>query len=193
MDSKSTVDEALEKNKGRWFYYVPFALRRNEWDDWEAKIKQRYPIQWFFRMTLYRFFNRLIYKIRHDLYYYIKDYFYPHNVIKLRSLPRSYSDPDLLIEHAVVQLFVDYVENSNNWILCDIDEEIKKFQDDTGREWLEHYRVDFERLKEVYYWAKNEFLVEEPDFVSVKRDKEIEDRTTKMLSTIIELRGHLWD
>jgi hypothetical protein len=45
-----------------------------------------------------------------DGYYFVKDFFSPHNVIKLTHLPQSWRDVDCKMFHAVFQLLVNFVE-----------------------------------------------------------------------------------
>ena len=45
-----------------------------------------------------------------DIFYLVKDFFSPHNVIKITHLPRSWNDVDCKMFHAVFQLLVDFVE-----------------------------------------------------------------------------------
>lgn len=42
------------------------------------------------------------------MYYRIKDFLFPWNVIKLKKLPRSWCDVDGRMEHAIMQLLVDF-------------------------------------------------------------------------------------
>lgn len=41
---------------------------------------------------------------------YVRDLLFPNNVIKLRELPRSWTDRDTLLFHAAFQVLVDFVE-----------------------------------------------------------------------------------
>lgn len=55
-----------------------------------------------------------VYEVRvnifHPYYYPIRDYFFPHNVLRIRNTPRSWNDRSERVIHTVFSMLCDFVE-----------------------------------------------------------------------------------
>ena len=63
----------------------------------------------------------------------VHDWFFPWNVIKIKTLSRNFHDRDTVILHANFQILTDFVEqelfSNHHEILVDVEREIKTLQD----------------------------------------------------------------
>ena len=102
----------------------------------------------------------------------IHDIFLPWNVIKIKTLPRSWIDRDEVLLHASFQILVDYVEGEDPFGVCgwdnspDIAKEIKDLYN-----W---WKVERKRTGPPWHWE--EWTVEDQ----------------QMLHRLIDIREHLW-
>lgn len=83
------------------------------WEDWEKKTKAKHPIQFFFRKKIPQFYKRTLYTLR-TLPLTLKQLlFKPANQITIRSFNRvGFYEADTKLTTIMVQIFLDYVENS---------------------------------------------------------------------------------
>lgn len=67
------------------------------------------------KKSLYRRIKRWyrMRKLRRSFWLRIKNYFFPHNVLKLRNCPRGWMDRSEQFPHAVFSLICDFVEKEN--------------------------------------------------------------------------------
>ena len=103
--------------------------------DWEKELRLR----WYRRPNLLRRVRRWF----HDL-------FHPHNVLKIGTLPRSWSDTDYKMYHAVFQLFVNFIEKEKPFQYVDYD------YDEVHR----HVR---DEMVELYSWWMTDPLAQNDD------------------------------
>ena len=64
-----------------------------------------------------------IYRAVYNNYYYaVKDFFFPHNVIKMKALPRRWTDRCEVLIHAPFQVLCDFVEHEHPFEIetCDV-------------------------------------------------------------------------
>lgn len=189
-----SLNQIIKENEKRWFYKVPFALEFHEWDIFEETIKNKFPIQFFFRNTLPRKYGRLRQRLS-DSYYEVRAFFFPYNVLRIPSLPRTWSDRDEVLLHTCFQILIDYVEKEDTWILSDIDKEIEKEEaDEYNIGWHRQHKENHLKLRELYFWGKNDLprLYEITSNMSYKEEQEFEKEITNKLKTLVELRGYLW-
>lgn len=64
---------------------------------------------WFFEAR-YSFVRKYVY----PWYYPIKDFFFPHNVLKLRNCPRCWTDRSERLVHAIFSMLCDFVEKEKD-------------------------------------------------------------------------------
>jgi len=115
---------------GRW-YLTPFALGWCEWDQWDAHIKARHPIQHFFRETVCDFFYfkfKRFSRWKHEVYCKL---FRPANILKFPDLSVSWVDKSTMIEASIEKCLIDFVEKEDpftllNWEWNDAHVEAKK-------------------------------------------------------------------
>jgi len=115
----------------------------------------------------YGLFTALKYMLpsKPNVYYKIRDWFFPYNVVKVKTLPKSWCDRDELMYHAVFQILVDFVEKECKGTLkiYDLEEERKSIHTRCGTEFIEgqlkFYKesndINDEMMK-LYNWWKNE-------------------------------------
>jgi len=164
----------------------PFTLRWDmegecPWRKWHKFAKRRYPVRYFLSESLPHFWEYTIRWKMRDWYYGIKNWFFPWNVVKIKTLPRSWCDNDTRLLHLCFLMLTDWVEK----------EEPYEFHS-TREEYIKSYtwdgKVDWERVKgrdtlhELYAWWKSYQDTDDGDY-------ELEQQK---LHTLIRLRGHLW-
>lgn len=189
-----TLEEAIESNKYRLWYKRPLALEWGEWENFEAFLHRKYPVQFFFRSSVPRFLRRLRQKMK-DYYYEIRCYFYPYNILRIRSLPRTWVDRDELLLHAAFQILIDYVEKEDTWILEDLDKAIEEEEkNEWNPGWHRHHKENHLKLRELYYCGKNTLprLDDIKSEMSLKQEDELYEEISKKLTSLMELRGYLW-
>jgi hypothetical protein len=77
-----------------------------------------------------------------DMVYKVKCFIHPHNVIKIRSLTSEWHDKDTILEEAMFQLLVDYVEKEKCFDTIDWD------SDDFNKKISETIRGIYKYVKE---------------------------------------------
>src|SRR5437867_2539271 len=90
------------------FYKIPAWLGHEEWQKWKIQTAKNYPVQYFLRETAPHFISSLKRKVN-NLFYWIKCLFKPYNVLKIKTLPRSWIDEDVLLLHvsfAILERFM---------------------------------------------------------------------------------------
>ena len=99
----------------------------------------------------------------------IKDYFWPHNVIRIKTLPRWWNDRDTVLVHCIAQILNDYFEQEKpfEWFQLEPDSPRHELLDIS--KWLN------ENLDKLYI-----------------NDKEQQKLLTQKLTRVIELRDYLW-
>ena len=133
------------------------------------------------------------YKKYYSLKIFIKDLIYPHNVLKISGLKRSWVDTDYKMLYAMRQLLIDFVENENPTKPEDYEPDIHV--DINGKE-IDYSLTQIEDSKkvyELYYWFKDlpkkiEQSWELSHEESILFDKEIEEK----LIELIKIRKNLW-
>lgn len=142
-----------------------------------------------------RLYNKLYYKAE-CLYYYVKDYFWPHNVVKCQSLPRSWNDRDERILHCCFQILTDFIEQEQPWWMKENWTSIKNSMD-------AEYADEVSQLKRLYYWWKfvyvkkyleqEEIFLKETDIVKLYEQEMLfyNEETNKAIE-ILQLRKYLW-
>lgn len=83
------------------------------WESWEAKIKKICPIQHWFRDTVYDWLHYWFVFYPRQKKYELRDFFNPHNIWKIKTLKKSYCDPQEKLIHGIfyaVDLYLDECE-----------------------------------------------------------------------------------
>lgn len=98
-------------------------------------------------ITLKDVFKDLRPRIIHDIWYKIKcKFFHPYNVVKIESLPCTWSDRDTILAHAMMQILKDFV----------IKEKIDEMIDwDSDRA----HRAARNKMDEILNWWENTYLI----------------------------------
>jgi len=120
-------------------YLMPYALKMNdgeltndlpmfsEWRKFKSIIKKKYPIQSFFRETVYDFLHFEWYKIR-ERYWSVKRYIFPRHRWLTKQIPTDWQDKRTLIVDILYMMVVHYIEGEKaleNVALDDTEEHIK--------------------------------------------------------------------
>lgn len=193
---------------GIHLYRTPLALKSDwfglnkqnglSWEQWEKRVKKVCPLQFWIRNDFITWWHVLFMRFG-DLKYNIKCYFFPYNVIKINTLPRTWSDEDKLLVHgmfAVLERFfsqnpekiVDYKEKpySEFW------EEINEVWDWWQKREERQKKIDEENEKayKVRMLGKRKFksAYSKLEKLEMKFDKQ----EAEMLNKIIKWRKYLW-
>ena len=86
-----------------------FAATSSDWKEIRKWQRENYPVRVFIWLTVPSYFR--VKKMRlNDLYYTVRSWFLPFNVIKIPTLPRTYQEPFDVLLHGSFQVLVDFVE-----------------------------------------------------------------------------------
>jgi hypothetical protein len=134
--------------------------KRAELRQWWKLFKSRVEV-YGIRYTIWNEI-KIFYPFRKmdNLYWYIHYIFNPFNVVKIKSLPRSYTDKDEVMLHANFQLLVNYIEEEKPFQYGPWEDEHKP-----------EYAVAGKDLQELYAWWKaREKRIDPFDKMTVHRD-----------------------
>ena len=148
--------------------------------------------------------NLLLRKLRDKIYYYKCKFFHPYNVIKLKSLPPTWTDKDYILEQCIETIFKDFIEKEKPFEHFDTEKshnkkewrEINKIYD-----WLTVIKPNLEKnidlaLDAWYDTIDKENMLLGGDKGLLKKhtelEKDLEKQKTEIYKRIIELRGHYW-
>jgi hypothetical protein len=153
-------------------YSNPDALTWEEWESWEQETRRKYPVQYFFRRALPRFWRRSWQQYIHEPIYFAKCWLWRrHNIVVCRDLPVTWMDRDHILLHANFQVLKDFVEKEKPFEHFDTENSHNK------EGWLE--------VKRLYdWWEQRRLLKDEPD--------DQYDIDNSMLTRLIAVRKHLW-
>ena len=145
-----------------------------------------------------------------NLYYSVRDFFFPWNVIKLRGLTRSWHDTDERMEHAIMQLLSDFFDGEQPFHNCEYE---KNPSIARHKELLLERREDmdpekyaaFETLLDILEWHRNGGLRVTGEGVflagmtsgqsfdeSMALGKAHRDQTDEKLTFVLKHRHLLW-
>lgn len=143
-----------------FLYSVPFSATMEQWDEWRADTKKRYPIQHAIREAIESFEYTLWRKWR-TLRYKVKTLFRPENAMIRKAVPKGYSDITSLILDVnfatILQFKKEADASSVDWSACEEHAEFKKWLD-SACVWINEGRVNLEKEESQAY----------PDFSIVK-------------------------
>jgi hypothetical protein len=107
--------EKREKRKyGIRWYTEPLAMQMGEFKKFDAGIKRRYPIQYFFREKVASFFRYRAFALKRDIYELKCRFIHRYNVIKL-DIPPTWTDTCTLVPAVLAKLIIDFVEKETPW------------------------------------------------------------------------------
>lgn len=153
----------------------------SNWDKWHRFAKRRYPIRYFLSETLPHFWEFTILWNLRAWKYGIRNWFFPYNVLKIKTLPRSWVDNDIRLLHACFFMLTEWAEKEQPYEFNSTREEYIESYTFQGETQWDRVK-DRDTLHELYAWWKEYEKLEESDF----------DLEQKKLHTLIRLRGHLW-
>ncbi len=167
---------------------TPFALGFDEWDEWEATAKKKYPVRYFLSHTLDIWCARTWRRFVRDPWYWLKcRLWHRYNVVVCRSLPPTWCDRDQLMMHACFECLEYYAEKDSSWDWKATREEIvKTYTEGCGSDNFEaaNNRADeVEELRALYHWWQG---------YKAHDDEDDHDLQNEKLVRLIMLRGHLW-
>jgi hypothetical protein len=155
-------------------------------------------------------------RIIHDLWYKFKcQFFHPYNIIKIKTLPKTWSDRDKILCHAMFQVLSDFVkkERIDEIIDWQSDEDHKKARAkmDELINWFHNTYLIFDAWSGVKldYDYKNSLVKTEDNPVMytlkpmsakdrkkikniIKKENEMEEELNKKLIEILSIRKYLW-
>ena len=146
----------------RWYHFKkliwskigivkPFVLDMDAWNAWDNKTAKEKPIRWFIWETVPDYCNQLfIYRIKRLLSD-IKWGFiwrvipkHRYNVIKPRTLPVGYYDPNTLMLHTNMHFLTQFVEYELDYGHIDWDEETQS--------------ILWKEMVEIYVWWTGDYV-----------------------------------
>lgn len=184
------------------------------WDSWEKRISKLCPIQFWLRQNVPDFFSRQWRSIK-DAKYQIKCWFFPYNVLKIDSLPKTWMDEDRLLVHSMFACLKRFMDQNPGEVHDYQWNEWDKHACGTQEEWdkmAEPHRIFWKEINEVWAWWNKRDAREKKldDALSMCHDRpdslgyyekykehdaleaEYEAQETSALLTIIKHRSNLW-
>lgn len=180
-------------------YHVPIALqcdlmndfcsvgkaRGLTWQKWERRLKSVCPIQFWFRETVIGdwFDFRNNFRNQRDWWYRnIKCRLNPFNVVKIRSLPRTWTDESEVLLHANFEILTQFVEANREQLTAD-ESYVPSCPEEM--ELLKSQRRHNEEIFYLYEWWKNRE-------VRQKKLDEMQDRIWREYKVEKKLSGKDW-
>lgn len=162
---------------------TPFALDWDEWENWNATAKKRYPVRWLLSRTIPRIWHRTWNRFVHEPIYWLKcRLWFRYNVVVCRRLPPTWCDRDALLLHASFQLLTDFVEQEKPWAVNASDKQIQDAYEVCGEEECVTRTAQWAEVKALYDWWKSYDFDGDDNY-------ELE---SSMLVRLIAVRGCLW-
>lgn len=166
------------------------------WEEWESKINKICPIQFFIRETIPNFFIMSKYDVR-NICYKIKCLFKPYNVLKIRTLPKTYCDEDCLLTHAMFAVLERFMkQNPQEIVDYSWNDEHKEFWQEINIVWnWWNNRDKREReMSEAYELATlPERRFSNDKYKEVEElEKRFHEEEKYALQTIIKYKDFLW-
>lgn len=154
-------------------------------------------------------------RVMKDLKYEIRGFFKPYNVIKIKNLPRTWTDRDDVLFHAMFQIFNDYIELEHPFAPWEKRSKIKgrytnyaemvEFVDQNygpNREKSEYYMDDdyyvkvhlvYTELLWIYKWYKdNKWDLDISTEYSWELEEAHQKKCDDMLHRLVAWRHHFW-
>lgn len=171
----------------------PFVLEWDEWENWHADSKRKYPIRYILSESIPLWFAIAWRRYIHEPWYWLKcRLWYRHNVIYIKTLPPTWNDRDDRILHGMFQVLVDFVELEDPYEFKQTWQEhydtyAKCDPDFVPGEIVQHAKEradDAQTLKDLYRW----WTIERPAMGEESSDAEDQ----AMLHKLIDIRRNLW-
>jgi hypothetical protein len=132
-----------------------------------------------------------------SLWYDISAFFNPRQKWLIDKIPNHWWDKDAIIETVLFECVVDYVEKEKG-IACfrtDWSDDLKKGY--VSQDYVDKVRRDEDSILAAYKYIKEERpklveQIEQFDDNYFQYEEELYERDTRVLSTIVKLRGCLW-
>lgn len=153
----------------------------------------------------------------HDLWYKFKcRFFHPYNVIKIKTLPYTWSDRDHVLAHSCFQILDDFIvkEKIDDIIDWDSDPEYRQARDkmDELNNWFHNIYLKFDSWEgiEIGYLYDDDMFIPCEDYPELfemkpftqeqqekmnlvhKRELDMEQELEKKLREILDIRKYLW-
>ncbi len=171
---------------------------RISWEYWEKKIQKICPIQYWCRETMRRELHFWFVTWVHQKWYEFKCWINPWNILRIKTLPNTWTDESHLLHHAMFAVLERYFNEKPDSIVDftstphdrrfwkEINEVWNWWQKRQEREKLEEVALDIasKRPKHYKYRAKYGSY----DSLVRRHEKEL----NKMLLKIIKWKDHLW-
>lgn len=188
------------------FFIRPYALGMHEWDKWEEGIKERYPVQWFFRIWLtshdnpvYSFFSIKRMQLREFLYGLKRWWNPPHKRIYKAARPFGWVDITTVIRNlnfAAIQDFKDEMDKS--LVIWDSNEIDKTFYAEIIQQLqvIEHtlpeMQKDLDKALDFPWMKVNDKAAKDRHELVSNLEKQIFDTETEIMIWAIKNRDRFW-
>lgn len=133
-------------------------------------------------------------------YYCVRDYLRPRNVIKIKTLPRSYSDPREKLLHAAFAMLVEYVEEEMHIVdwpyMTDVEGELFPYKvGEPEREHREKSKRAYDAMMDLYRWWTVVRPLEQTrldEIYDVEEEMRLDDKDDAQLKRLADIRQYLW-
>lgn len=129
------------------------------WGEWRKKIKALCPLQFWLREDFPYYFSRTWRRIK-GKWYELKCFFSPYNVIKINTLPKTWSDEDSLLIHsmfAILERFMSQKPEERHDYTWETVERPDGYTDEEWNKIKEPHQRFWREINEVWdWWLKRE-------------------------------------
>lgn len=185
----------LSHNFGYMDPKAPFCV---SWDYWKKKIQRICPIQYWFRETLRTELHFWFVTWLDQKWYEFKCFWSPWNILKIHTIPRTWTDEDHLLTHAMFAVLERYMNEKPDTVV-DFTSTAKdrKFWKEINEvwDWWQH-REERERIMSEAYklaHARSRDLKYRTKYREVNMlERKYDEEEREMLLRIIKWKDHLW-
>ena len=142
--------------------------------------------------------SHLWFRIKEAHYFLICIVWYRYNNVRIKSLPVTWSDRDIILLHASFQILTDFIEKEKLGIKPILPDFVKTDYD----AWIKSVIISNEKqtqLWDLYVWwnkkRKHDWdsLCLESAKTRFKKQQELEKKDDEMLAKLVSLRSYMWD
>lgn len=176
-----------------WEKYDPYTPTS---DEWERKIKKLCPLQYYIREEFPYLFSIPAHRIK-DKWYKFKCWLRPYNVIKIKTLPNTWTDNSEVMVHAIFAVLERYFNEAPEEIVSFDEEPQKTFwkEINEARQWwmLREYREkQIEKAQDIAHNMPKDLSYDEKYKVLISLEAQYEKEQEEMLQRLIKYRNFLW-
>jgi hypothetical protein len=187
--------------KNKFWYDVPSSLTWEDWKKWRKDTRAAYPLQYWLRETMPKWFRSHIWWDLRDLYWKVYRFFNPCHKDIRKAIPHHWADITSLIIDVNFAIILSFKKEADeSWVDWNGTEEHRKFKNwlDAAADWIQKARPELEKQRDNSYPphplpAELKGKSYDELYGEVNRvEKLINDTDTTIIKQMIEYRDYMW-